>query len=275
MLAKAQAAAGEKGVAAPPIERVDNGPPLVSGADICVEFGGKTVLDHVNIDIRAREIVTLIGPNGAGKTTLSHALLGLVPLKSGHVKRKAGLRIGYVPQRFPVKPVIPLSVRRFMMLNTPVSEATALECLAETGAAPLLDAQMADLSGGEFQRVLLARALARDPQFLVLDEPAQSLDFLGAANLYDLIGVIRDRRECGILLISHDLHVVLGASDRVICLNRHICCEGVPRAVAGHPEYVRLFGPEASASLGLYKHSHDHTHSLSGEVSGGHDCHAR
>ncbi len=249
--------------------------PLVSASGICVEFRGKAVLDHISIDIRPREIVTLIGPNGAGKTTLAHALLGLVPLKSGQITRKEGLRVGYVPQRFPIKPVIPLSVLRFMMLNTAVPETFAIECLAETGAAPLLHAQMSELSGGEFQRVLLARALARDPQFLVLDEPAQALDFLGAANLYELIGSIRDRRNCGILLVSHDLHVVLGASDRVVCLNRHICCEGVPRAVAGHPEYVRLFGPEAAASLGLYKHSHDHTHGLSGDISDGHDCHAR
>ncbi len=258
-----------------PGEPAHSGPPLVSATDICVEFRGKTVLDHISIEIRPSEIVTLIGPNGAGKTTLTHALLGLTPLKSGRIDRAPKLRVGYVPQRFPIKPVIPLSVRRFMMLNTQVSEEVIVQCLAETGAAPLINSQMAELSGGEFQRVLLARALARDPQFLVLDEPAQALDFMGAANLYELIGTIRDRRKCGILLVSHDLHVVLGASDRVVCLNRHICCEGVPRAVAGHPEYVRLFGPEAPASLGLYKHSHDHTHSLSGDITHGHDCHAR
>jgi zinc transport system ATP-binding protein len=145
-----------------------------------------------------------------------------------------------------------------------------LDCLAETGASPLIGAQMSELSGGEFQRVLLARALARNPDFLVLDEPARAIDFAGAAQLYELIARIRNERGCGILLISHDLHVVLGASDRVVCLNRHICCEGVPRAVAGHPEYARLFGPEAAASLGLYPHSHDHAHTLSGDIDCGH-----
>src|SRR5262249_53588752 len=153
-----------------------------------------------------------IGPNGAGKTTLTHALLGLTPLKSGRINRQAGLRVGYVPQRFPIKPVIPLSVRRFMMLNTQVSEEVIVQCLAETGGEPLINSQMAEVAGGEFPRVLLAGALARDPHFLVHDEPAQALDFMGGANLYELIGTIRDRRKCGILLVSHDLHVVLGAS---------------------------------------------------------------
>ena len=211
--------------------------------------------------------MTLIGPNGAGKTTLARALLGLAPVSAGRIARKPGLRIGYVPQRFPIERIIPLSVRRFMSLSEAVPRERAAACLAETGAERLIDAQMCELSGGEFQRVLLARALARDPQLLVLDEPAQAVDFAGAAQLYELIAAIRDTRGCGILLISHDLHVVLGASDRVVCLNRHICCEGRPGTVAGHPEYVRLFGPKAAASLGIYEHHHDHTHTLSGDVA--------
>jgi zinc transport system ATP-binding protein len=242
-------------------------PPLVSAEDTTVAFRDKLVLDHVSIAVRPSEIVTLIGPNGAGKTTLVRALLGLERPASGQVYRQNGLRIGYVPQRFPIGAIIPLSVRRFMSLNGPSAGGFALECLEETGAAALIGAQMNDLSGGEFQRVLLARALARNPQLLVLDEPAQAVDFAGAAKLYDLISSIRRRRGCGILLVSHDLHVVLGASDRVVCLNRHVCCEGVPQTVAGHPEYVRLFGRDASVSLGLYRHSHDHTHTLSGDVA--------
>ncbi len=244
---------------------------LVTASDVSLAFGGKPILDRVSIAVHPSEIVTLIGPNGAGKTTLARVLLGLAPVLGGSVTRKAGLRIGYVPQRFPIEAIIPLSVRRFMSLSQTVSKAHALACLGETGAAHLLDVQMAALSGGEFQRVLLARAIARDPQLLVLDEPAQALDFVGAAQLYELIAAIRNLRGCGILLISHDLHVVLGASDRVICLNRHICCEGVPRTVAGHPEYVRLFGPEAAAAYGLYNHHHNHTHTLSGDIAcGGH-----
>ncbi len=240
---------------------------LVAAEDISLTFHGKSALDRVSIAIHESEIVTLIGPNGAGKTTLARVLLGLAPVATGRVTRRENLRVGYVPQRFPIEPIIPLSVRRFMSLSSRVPDALAEACLDETGALFLSEAQMSELSGGEFQRVLLARALARDPQLLVLDEPAQAIDFAGAAQLYELIAAIRDRRGCGILLISHDLHVVLGASDRVICLNRHICCEGVPRAVAGHPEYVRLFGPDAAASLGLYRHSHDHTHDLSGGVA--------
>jgi zinc transport system ATP-binding protein len=246
--------------------------PLVTARDVSLAFRGKPALERVSITIHAGEIVTLIGPNGAGKTTLARVLLGLAPVSQGRVTRRASLRVGYVPQRFPIEQIIPLPVLRFMSLSNSISRERALECLAETGANELTAAQMAELSGGEFQRVLLARALARNPELLVLDEPAQAIDFAGAAQLYELIAAIRERRGCGILLISHDLQVVLGASDRVICLNRHICCEGVPRAVAGHPEYVRLFGPDAAASFGLYSHRHDHAHTLSGGVAGdGHD----
>ncbi len=239
---------------------------LVAASGVTLAFRGKPAVETVSIAIHAREIVTLIGPNGAGKTTLARALLGLAPVSAGWITRKPRLRIGYVPQRFPIDPIIPLSVRRFMSLSEAVPRERAAACLAETGAERLIDAQMSELSGGEFQRVLLARALARDPQLLVLDEPAQAVDFAGAAQLYELITAIRDKRGCGILLISHDLQVVLGASDRVICLNRHVCCEGRPGTVAGHPEYVRLFGPKAAASLGIYEHRHDHTHAPSGDV---------
>ncbi len=239
---------------------------LAAAQGVSIAFQGKPAVANVSVTVHASEIVTLIGPNGAGKTTLARALLGLTPVSAGRITRKPGLRIGYVPQRFPIDRIIPLSVRRFMSLSEAVPREQAAACLAETGAERLIDAQMCELSGGEFQRVLLARALARDPQLLVLDEPAQAVDFAGAAQLYELITAIRDSRGCGILLISHDLHVVLGASDRVVCLNRHVCCEGRPGMVAGHPEYVRLFGPKAAASLGLYEHHHDHTHTLSGDV---------
>jgi zinc transport system ATP-binding protein len=240
---------------------------LVAAEGVSIAFRDKPAVENVAIAVHASEIVTLIGPNGAGKTTLARALLGLAPVLAGRITRKPGLRIGYVPQRFPIDRIIPLSVRRFMSLSEAVPRERAAACLAETGAERLIDAQMCELSGGEFQRVLLARALARDPQLLVLDEPAQAVDFAGAAQLYELITAIRDKRGCGILLISHDLHVVLGASDRVICLNRHVCCEGRPGTVAGHPEYARLFGPKAAASLGIYEHHHDHTHTLSRDVA--------
>ncbi|MBT3071653.1 ATP-binding cassette domain-containing protein [Rhodomicrobium sp. Az07] len=262
MLTRAADGAHDRTVSAP-------GSALVAAEHVSISFRGKPVLENVGVAVHEGEIVTLIGPNGAGKTTLARVLLGLVAPTSGRVLRRAGLTVGYVPQRFPVERIMPLSVRRFMHLNAAISKERALECLAETGAASLADAQMTDLSGGEFQRVLLARALAREPDLLVLDEPARAVDFAGAAQLYDLIASIRARRRCGVLLISHDLHVVLGASDRVVCLNRHICCEGVPQHVAAHPEYMRLFGPEAAASLGIYGHRHDHRHTLSGDICGG------
>lgn len=245
--------------------------PLVTADGVSIGFRGKLAVKSISLAVHACEIVTLIGPNGAGKTTLARALLGLVPVSKGRITRKPGLKLGYVPQRFPIDPIIPLSVRRFMSL-TGAQNSSAVACLTETGAAHLAEAQMCELSGGEFQRVLLARALSRNPQFLVLDEPAQAVDFAGGAQLYEMIASIRDQRGCGVLLISHDLHVVLGASDRVICLNRHVCCEGRPETVVGHPEYVRLFGLKASASLGVYTHHHDHAHALSGDVicGGGH-----
>ncbi len=233
------------------------GEPLLAADTVTVAFNRKRVLDGVTLGIHAGEIVTLIGPNGAGKTTLAKVLLGLVRPRLGEILRRPGLRIGYVPQRFPIEPVIPLPVREFMNLSQALNRQRMRECLEETGALQLEREQMAELSGGEFQRVLIARALARDPDLLVLDEPAQAVDFAGSLKLYELITSIRDRRGCGVLLVSHDLHVVLGASDRVICLNRHICCEGVPEAVASHPEYLRLFGPEAAKNLGVYTHHHD------------------
>ena len=193
--------------------------PLIKADRVTVAFGGKIALDGVSLAVHAGEIVTLVGPNGAGKTTLLRALLGLVPLTGGRIERKPGLRIGYVPQRFPIDPIIPLSVSRFMSLTGRVARLRAAECLDEAGASGLAGLQMSQLSGGEFQRVLIARALARDPNLLVLDEPAQAVDFAGAAHVYKLIAEVRDRRGCGVLLVSHDLHIVLGASDRVVCVN--------------------------------------------------------
>jgi len=239
---------------------------LISARGLGVDLGGKPVLDNVDIDIQAGEIVTLIGPNGAGKTTLARLLLGLLRPTRGGVSRKPGIRIGYVPQRFAVDATIPIKVRRFLRLGVRASTAAIGQVLEEVGAGNLADRPLAALSGGEFQRVSLARALIAAPQLLMLDEPVQGVDYAGEAQLYAMIGDIRTRRGCGILLISHDLHIVLGASDRVICLNRHICCEGVPETVATHPEYARLFGRDAVRAVGIYRHEHDHEHDLSGAV---------
>jgi zinc transport system ATP-binding protein len=246
--------------------------PLISATGIGLELGGRPILENIDLTLRAGEIVTLIGPNGAGKTSLARTLLGLLRPTRGKVGRALGLRIGYVPQRFAVDPAIPVDVSRFLTLGVRAGAGAIARVLAEVGAESLADRPLSALSGGEFQRVSLARALIAEPQLLMLDEPVQGVDYSGEAQLYALIGEIRDRRGCGILLISHDLHIVLGASDRVVCLNRHICCEGVPETVAAHPEYVRMFGREAGRAVGIYRHSHDHEHDLSGAVKGGACC---
>jgi zinc transport system ATP-binding protein len=247
------------------------GAALVSGHGLGLTLGGRQILENVDIAVHAGEIVTLIGPNGAGKTSLARLLLGIIKPTSGEVIRAPGLSVGYVPQRFPVDPTIPLDVGRFLTLGVRATRTAVNSVLQEVGAAHLINQQIATLSGGEFQRACLARALVGMPGLLVLDEPAQAVDYAGEIHLYELIAEIRKRRRCGILLISHDLHVVLGASDRVICISGHVCCEGVPESVAGHPEYARLFGRDAGKAVAIYRHHHDHEHALSGEVKCGHD----
>jgi zinc transport system ATP-binding protein len=241
---------------------------LLSAHGLGVTRGRRTILEHIDLDIGPREIVTLIGPNGAGKTTLVRVLLGLLPADHGHVHRRPGLSTGYAPQRFDLVPAIPLTVSRFLRLGGAHTDAQAATVLAEVGARRLGSTQLTDLSGGELQRVVLARALLRDPELLVLDEPVRGVDYAGEAELYSLISRLRDERGLGVLLVSHDLHVVMAQSDRVICVNRHICCSGVPETVAKSPEYVRLFGPAAAQSVlgafALYSHHHDHTHGLDG-----------
>ena len=241
---------------------------LIAAHGIGLVRSGRVILEGVDIAIHAGEIVTLIGPNGAGKTSLVRILLGLERPDSGELRRRRGLRVGYLPQRFSVDPAIPLSVARFLTLGVRAGAAAIETVLDEVGAAHLADSQVSTLSGGEFQRVALARALIGKPDLLVLDEPVRGVDFTGAAALYGLIGRIRDTHGCGVLLVSHDLHVVMGASDRVVCLNRHVCCSGQPRQVARHPDYVRLFGPEPAEVLGVYRHEHDHAHDLDGSVCG-------
>ena len=248
------------------------GAELVSAEGVGLTLGGRQILVNVDVAVHAGEIVTLIGPNGAGKTSLARLLLGLIKPTAGKVTRPSDLRVGYVPQRFPVDATIPIDVRRFLTLGVRVSLPAIRSVLQEVSALHLMDRPIAVLSGGEFQRVCLARALVGMPKLLVLDEPAQALDYAGEMQLYELIGDIRKRRGCGILLISHDLHVVLGASDRVLCINGHVCCEGIPEKVASHPEYARLFGREAGKAVAVYRHRHDHEHDLSGAVKCGDDC---
>ncbi len=237
---------------------------LLGARDIHFARTGRIILEGIDLDLAPGEIVTLIGPNGAGKTTLVRLLLGLERPDRGTITRRAGLTVGYAPQRFDRDPAIPMTVARFLALGSRHTPTEAEAALDEVGAARVIGQQLSQLSGGELQRVVLARALLRKPDLLVLDEPVRGVDYTGEAELYDLIGRIRDARGVGILLVSHDLHVVMAQSDRVICINRHICCSGQPETVAQHPEYVRLFGAEAARSFALYQHQHDHSHDLTG-----------
>ncbi|MEO5619509.1 MAG: metal ABC transporter ATP-binding protein [Cypionkella sp.] len=233
---------------------------LISAENIAVRFGGAEVLSGINMRVEPGEIVTILGPNGSGKSTLLRALLGILPLSAGKVRRAAGLRLGYVPQKLAVDRAMPMTVRRFLSLPKRVSDAQATKALARVGLPDLEARQMAALSGGQFQRVLLARALLADPQLLILDEPTQGLDQPGEAAFYRLIEEVRRETGAAVLMVSHDLHVVMAASDRVICLNGHICCEGTPRVVSNAPEYRALFGLGTKGALALYQHQHDHSH---------------
>jgi zinc transport system ATP-binding protein len=240
--------------------------PLIEARAVSVRRGGALILDAVDLEVRRGEIVALIGPNGAGKTTLLRTLLGIERPSAGTVARRPDVVVGYLPQRLRLDPILPLDVRRFLRLGQRLPPERLLEALSETGAGHLLGASMHDLSGGEFQRVMLAYALIRRPDLLILDEPAQSIDFSGQLDLYALIERIRDRHGPGVLLVSHDLHIVMGATDRVVCLNRHVCCSGRPEAVSLDPAYVSLFGRRAAGGLAVYHHAHDHAHDLAGAV---------
>jgi zinc transport system ATP-binding protein len=235
---------------------------LIAARHLNVTLAGSQVLSDVHIAVKPREIVVLIGPNGSGKTTLLKALLGLVSF-NGTVKKKPGLKIGYVPQNFTRDSSLPLTVRRLMTMSARGDIAAAL---SRTSSGTLIDHQVATLSGGELARVLLARAIAQKPDLIVLDEPLAGVDVAGEAALYHLIAQLRDEIGCGVLLVSHDLHVVMAQATRVICLNRHICCEGAAGAVVRDPAFAELFGAHAAADLGLYAHEHDHAHAPSGDV---------
>jgi zinc transport system ATP-binding protein len=222
------------------------------------------VLQDVSFAIAPREIVTLIGPNGAGKTSLVNLVIGLAQPSSGQVWRRPKLRLGYMPQHLRFDSTLPLSVERFLRLATQDKAALSRYC-ERLSVSALLPKQLQSLSGGELQRVLLTRAVLRRPQLLVLDEPTQGVDVLGQADLYRQIAALRDELGCGVLMVSHDLHLVMAKTDTVICLNRHVCCHGAPESVAQHPEYLQLFGKQAEA-IAVYTHHHDHDHNLHGDV---------
>ncbi|MGE5503976.1 MAG: zinc ABC transporter ATP-binding protein ZnuC [Actinomycetota bacterium] len=234
---------------------------------VALTLAGHLVLDGVSLAVEGGRIVTVVGPNGAGKSTLLKVALGLLKPDRGVVRRSAAT-VGYVPQKLAVDRTLPLSVRRFLAMAFPGRAPRDLleGALDRVRAGHVLARQVVDLSGGELQRVMLARALLRRPDLLVLDEPVGGVDVAGQAELYDLIARLARDDGTGVLMVSHDLHVVMAATDEVVCLNRHVCCAGHPEAVSRHPEYLALFGPRVAQSLAIYTHSHDHGHLADGTV---------
>ena len=231
-----------------------------------VRRAGRWLVRNVDLCVRRGEIVTMIGPNGSGKSTCAKAMLGLIEADEGRAEVFSGVCVGYVPQSLTIDWTLPLSVARLMTLTGRHGKEQVTDALAQVGLSGMAGAAVQTLSGGEFQRALLARAIIRAPDLLVLDEPVQGVDFTGQIALYELIREIRNRLNCGVLLISHDLHLVMAETDTVVCLNGHVCCSGTPKNVAEDPEYRRLFGPRAAEALAVYRHDHDHTHGHDGSV---------
>ena len=225
----------------------------------------KWLVEGVSLKVVKGKIVTLIGPNGSGKSTTAKIALGIYKNIEGTVEKYTN-KIGYVPQKISIDWTLPLRVYDFMLLTEDISDEAIDEALALTGVAHLKDKNLGNLSGGEFQRVLIARAISKKPELLVLDEPVQGVDYTGEIALYELIKKISDTLNCGILLISHDLHTVMTATDYVVCLNGHVCCSGSPMDVAKNNEYKTLFGEQASQILSVYEHKHDHVHSVEGQI---------
>lgn len=244
---------------------------LVQLDNVSLTLGGRQVLDQVSLTLEPGEIVTIVGPNGSGKSSLMKVIIGALQPQRGRVRRQKGLRIGYVPQKLHIDPTLPLTVRRFLSLPKRVSDDAAHAALHEAGAGHLCHHQMTDLSGGQFQRVLLARALLSEPELLILDEATQGLDQPGSADFYSQIETLRREKGCAVLMVSHELHVVMAASDRVVCLNGHVCCHGAPEHVASAPEYRALFGTGTHGALALYRHDHNHDHC---ELDHDHSLHA-
>ncbi len=235
---------------------------LLKANRLGVKSGERWLIRDLDIEINRGEIVTLVGPNGGGKSTSVRALLGLVATDAGSIERKKGLKTAYLPQKLALESTMPITVKRFMQITGRLDQSALEMALYRASVASLANSPIQTLSGGEFQRVQLARAISREPELLVLDEPVQGVDFNGELALYELIGEIRDELQCGILMVSHDLHIVMAKTDRVLCLNGHVCCQGTPSLVQSDDAYKQLFGSEGASLVGLYHHHHDHTHDV-------------
>lgn len=246
--------------------------PLIKLEGINLHFGRNHVLQDISTELHKGCITTLIGPNGAGKTSLVRVVLGLTKPTSGKIWQENDLRIGYMPQKLQIDQTFPLTVERFLKTARSCSRTQMLEALKDVGAESLFTQSIHNLSGGEMQRVLLARALLRDPQLLVLDEPVQGVDINGQLELYNLISRIRDERGCGVLMVSHDLHLVMASTDHVVCINHHVCCSGHPEHVTNDPSFTELFGVQGGEQLAVYSHHHNHRHNEHGDIVPESDC---
>ncbi len=238
---------------------------LLRATDISYQRGKRQILERVSFELKRGQITTIIGPNGAGKSTLTNIVNGLVDDYSGEIERAADLRIGYLPQKVYVNTLMPLTVERLLQLTQSASRSEIASALAQTEVGYLQGRQVRSLSEGELKRVLLARTTLGKPDLIVLDEPTAGVDVTGEIRMYELIGELRDRLQCAVLLVSHDLHLVMSQTDQVLCLNQHLCCSGLPESVSRHPEYLALFGKQAADSIAIYAHHHDHVHDVSGD----------
>jgi len=233
---------------------------LIEATDVGIELGARSILQGITMSVQEGEIVTILGPNGSGKTTLLRTLSGAIEPTRGRLVRRDDLRIGYTPQRLALDTTMPLTVERFLGLVEKTTREDRKNAMERVGLQSARSEQLSSLSGGQFQRALLARAILRKPNLLALDEPTQGLDQPGTAAFYTLIEELRKETGCAVLMVSHDLHVVMSASDRVLCVNGHICCEGTPTVVSNAPEYQAMFGKGTAGTLALYQHHHDHSH---------------
>ncbi|WP_392559067.1 zinc ABC transporter ATP-binding protein ZnuC [Orbus mooreae] len=242
--------------------------PLIFTQNVCVEFNHQVILKDISFSIEMGKIVTLLGPNGAGKSTLVKLVLGLLKPTKGTITRKPNLTIGYVPQKLKLDPTLPLTVKRFMQLNKQITDKDIENILHRVNASQLINKTMHQLSGGETQRVLLAQALIKKPELLILDEPTQGVDVNGQIGLYNLIANAKNEFNCAVLMVSHDLHLVMAKTDIVICLNKHICCEGTPSLISSDPEFISLFGRNAVDQLAVYRHHHQKQHAAAHHYHG-------
>jgi zinc transport system ATP-binding protein len=238
---------------------------LLRAQDISYSVGNRLILDRVSFELKRAQITTIIGPNGAGKSTLTNIVNGLINNFSGTIERASDLRIGYLPQKVYVNTLMPLKVERLLQLTQTVTAQEIDYALAQTEVVYLKQRQVRSLSEGELKRVLLARTTLGKPDLIVLDEPTAGVDVSGEIRMYELIGELRTQLQCAVLLVSHDLHLVMSQTDQVLCLNQHLCCSGLPESVSRHPEYLALFGQQASDSIAIYAHNHDHVHDVSGD----------